>query len=263
MCRIIAYVGPGSNDLQDLFNAFRNGSQCDPYVGPICGNKYTGHPNGWGYAFYDSKSLRHYRSAMPVWDDTFALPPTTGDRVQAVWHSRLASDPSLDLPICSHPFIAAANDEIVLLAHNGGVNVPDPTLGKLVVDSEWALAEIVRKGSLEQALGELKKQTKPNSALNLVVMTIPRDKSATPQVQCLNYYKSEDPARIAYYQMFTANFAGGQVFLSSTFKETPGLTNVQLAPFGEIVNLGEKTSAQSVKNVKQSPAGPGPAAIET
>jgi predicted glutamine amidotransferase len=263
MCRIIAYVGPGSHDLQRLFDAFRYGSQCDPYVGPICGNKYSGHPNGWGYAFYDSQSLRHYRSAMPVWDDTFALPPVTGQTVQAVWHSRLASDPSLDLPICSHPFIAAANDGIVLFAHNGGVNVADPTVGKLVVDSEWALAEIVRRGSLEQALEELKKQTKPNSALNLVVMTIPRDKTAVPKVQGLNYYKSEDPARIAYYQMFTANFAGGRAFLSSTFKETAGLTNVQLAPFGEIINLGAKASASSAITGNKSSSKPERAAIET
>lgn len=263
MCRIIAYVGPGSHDLQKLFDAFRNGSQCDPYVGPICGNKYSGHPNGWGYAFYDSKSLRHYRSAMPVWDDTFALPPVTGANVQAIWHSRLASDPSLDLPICSHPFIAATNDEIVLFAHNGGVTIADPAMGKLVVDSEWALAEIVRRGSLEQALDELKKQTKPNSALNLVVMTIPRDKTAAPKVQCLNYYKSEDLARIAYYQMFTANFAGGQAFLSSTFRETAGLTNVQPAPFGEIVNLGAKASALSSKVGKELSSKPEPAAIET
>jgi len=262
MCRIIAYVGPGSHDLQRLFDAFRNGSQCDPYVGPICGNKYSGHPNGWGYAFYDSKSLRHYRSAMPVWDDTFALPPVTGEMVQAVWHSRLASDPSLDLPICSHPFIAATNDEIILFAHNGGVNKPD-TMGKLVVDSEWALAEIVRRGSLEQALEELKKQTKPNSGLNLVVMTIPRDKTIAPQVQCLNYFKSEDPARIAYYQMYTANLAGGQVFFSSTFKDTAGLANVQPAPFGEIVNLGAKAIASSAQPGKKSSSTPEPTTIET
>jgi predicted glutamine amidotransferase len=262
MCRIIAYVGPGSNDLQKLFDAFRAGSQSDPYVRTIWNDK-TGHPNGWGYAFYDSKSLRHYRSALPVWDDTFALPPATGQTVQAIWHSRLASDPSLDLPICSHPFIAAANDDIVLFAHNGGVNVPDPTMGKLVVDSEWALAEIVRRGGLEQALEELKNQTKPNSALNLVVMTIPRDKTVAPKVQGLNYYKSDKPERIAYYQMYTANFAGGQAFFSSTFKETAGLTNVQLAPFGEIINLGVESFASSTKAENKWSSKPTPAAIET
>lgn len=258
MCRIIAYVGPGSKDLQTLFDAFRDGSQCDPYVGPICGNKYTGHPNGWGYAFYDSTSLRHYRSAMPVWEDAFALPPAAGKTVQAVWHSRLASDPSLDLSICSHPFLVAANNEVMLLAHNGGVNVGDPSVGKLVVDSEWALAEIARSGGLVNALPKLKEHTKPNSALNLVVMTIPRDKTVTPKVECLNFYKSEDPARIAYYQMYTANFAGGQVFISSTFKETRGLKDLQLAPFGEIIHLGALSSTppngQPKKSARHKPA---------
>ena len=145
MCRMIAFVGRGDADLHSLFAAFREGSKCDPCVAPALGPEYTCHPNGWGYAIYDGLHLHHFRSSRPVWEEEVQLPAIAGEAVYAIFHSRLASDPRLKSPICSHPFIAATDEAILLLAHNGGVEVDEPSV-KGVVDSEWVLGVIARAG---------------------------------------------------------------------------------------------------------------------
>lgn len=238
MCRMIAFVGGRSADLQNMFRAFREGSKCDPYVKDALGTKFTCHPHGWGLGLYDSVSLHHFRSSLPVWQEDVQLPPIKGKNVYVIFHSRLASNPALHSPICSHPFIAATDKEVLLLAHNGAVEVDDPS-ASCVVDSEWALAAIAKAGGIEKALPQLKERTKPNSALNLLVLAIPRDEKIPPAIHCLNFYKTEEPGRVAYYKMYTADFDGGKVFLSSTFKALgiKGLTNIKAAPFGQIFSL--------------------------
>jgi predicted glutamine amidotransferase len=239
MCRMIAYVGDSSADLESLFAVFRQGSKCDPYATAAFGVGCTGHPHGWGCALLDGSRLHHYRSALPVWEDDFRLPKLQGNKLFTVFHSRLASDPSLDKPISSHPFVAATDREVLLLAHNGGVEVAVGT-PKSFVDTEWALGVVAKQGGLEEALPELKSSTKDNSALNLVVMAIPRDKNAEPGVYCLNYFKANDPARAAYYRMYRAGLGRGQLFISSTFKDLGigGLSNLSEAPFGDLFTLG-------------------------
>jgi hypothetical protein len=238
---MIASIGAGSADLQEIFRAFRDGSECDPCVTGALGDKYTCHPNGWGYALYDGKNLHHYRSNLPVWKDGTSLPKVSGERTYAIFHSRLASDPNLDAPICSHPFIATTGKEVILFAHNGGIQ-EDVSLPN-VVDSEWGLAQVVKAGSVESALPKLKQCTKPNSALNLVILAIPRDKAKRPVLHCLNFHKSENPGRIAYYNMHTGNLGSGKLFFSSTFTKIKqpiaGLANVQAAPFGELFDLAD------------------------
>ena len=238
MCRMIAFVGSGPASLEKVFKAFREGSRCDPYVQAAFGAEFTCHPHGWGSAVYDGAALHHFRSALPVWKDEFRLPAVNGKPVCALFHSRLASNPALNAPICSHPFIASTDKEVLLLAHNGGVEM-DESASSLLVDSEWALGVVVQAGSLEKALPQLKERTRQNSALNLMVLAIPRDQTASPAVLCLNFYKTQDPARAAYYKMYTADLDGGKLFLSSTFRdlEIEGLTGVKEAPFGQLFRL--------------------------
>jgi predicted glutamine amidotransferase len=233
MCRMIAFVGDGSADLAALFAAFQKGSQNDPYVQAALG-KYTCHPHGWGYAIYDGTDLHHFRSSHPVWQEEVALPRMKGSPVYAIFHSRLASDETLNTPICSHPFITSTDKEVLLMAHNGGLKVEDDSAGR-IVDSEWALSVIAKAGSMEEGLQRLKKLTR--SALNLLLLRIPRDGNQSPSIHCLNFFKSNQPERIAYYQMFTADFAGGKVVLSSTFKDLPSLQNVQIAPFDRVFSI--------------------------
>lgn len=236
---MIAFVGSGSIDLRSIFAAFREGSKCDPYVKAGLGPEYTCHPHGWGLALYDGIDFHHVRSSLPVWEANPALPPMKGRVVYAIFHSRLASNPTLNSPVCSHPFIAYTNKDVLLLAHNGGVAVEDPSAAQMV-DSEWALSAIAKAGGLENALPELKKRTRPNSALNLLLLTIPRDGRMTPTIHCLNYFKTAQPERADYYRMYTGDFAGGKVVLSSTFKDLGigGLTNVEPVPFDQLFCLG-------------------------
>jgi hypothetical protein len=233
---MIAYVGCEAEALPVIFRAFKEGSQCDPYVKDALGPAYTCHPHGWGLALYDGAGLHHVRSSQPVWEENFAFPALKGNRIYALFHSRLASNPKLSSPICSHPFMVSTEKEILLLAHNGVVEVDEPPTPR-VVDSEWALGEIARAGGIAQALPKLKERTKPKSALNLMIMAIPRDETAPAAIHCLNFFKSEEPGRVQYYKMRTADFGGGRVFFSSTFSGMEGLGNVETAPFGEVFVL--------------------------
>lgn len=235
---MIAFVGDASADLSRLFSAFREGSQCDPYVSAALGQEFTCHPHGWGLALYDGCGLHYFRSSLPVWQEDVPLPPVRGKRVYAVFHSRLASNPALNSTVCSHPFMASTDKEVLLLAHNGTVEMDQPAPGG-VVDSEWALAVIVKAGGIPKALPQLKERTRPNSALNLIVLAIPRNGQVSPSIHCLNFYKTKEPGRVAYYTMYTADFGGGKVFVSATFKDLgiKGLTHIQPAPFGRLFRL--------------------------
>lgn len=83
------------------------------------------------------------------------------------------------------------------------------------------------------------KRTKKNSALNLMVLAIPRNKAASPTIHCLDYFNTRDPDTTKYYSMFTADLGAGKVFLSSTFKDLgiKGMKNVCAAEFGTLFAL--------------------------
>jgi predicted glutamine amidotransferase len=254
MCRMLAFVGDGSADLTSLFAAFQKGSQQDPYIHSALG-KYTCHPHGWGYARYDGTDLQHFRSSAAAWQEKLELPRRKGRSVYAVFHARLASDETLNTPICSHPFITATDKEVLLLAHNGSVQVEDASAGR-IVDSEWALSVIARTARIEDALQRLKRLTP--SALNLLLLRIPREASQPASLHCLNFFRSDQPAKIAYYRMYTADFAGGKVFMSSTFKDLPikGLRNIQPAPFDQFFKLGDVTPAPAQARPRQTKSAP-------
>lgn len=222
--------------MRNLYHAFRTGSECDPYLAPA-EMSCTSHGHGYGYAIFDSNSgLHHYRSKKAVFEDEARLPRLTGN-IYAILHSRLASDATLSGPIFSHPFVAATEKELVFFAHNGGVE-PDG-LPDRMVDSEWALQEIVKAGSIEQALPLLKRKTKRDSALNLLIMVIARADGNTPVIHYVNFYDTDRPGKREYYKMFSGDMPGGKAVFSSTFKDLPipGLQNIAEAPFGELCRL--------------------------
>jgi hypothetical protein len=141
-----------------------------------------------------------------------------GQMVRAMFHSRLAAAPALNSPISSHPFIGHTRVDVLLLAHNGRVEVENPS-ATLILYSEWALSVITEAGGLEDALPQLKNGTRLNSALNLLLLTIPRDERMTPTIQCLNYFKTEQPGRANYSRMYSDNFPGERIVLFSTAKD--------------------------------------------
>ena len=233
MCRMIASVGCTNDEIRTLFKAFATGSKCDPTLPDrIKSSGQTCHGQGWGYAMYDRNSLHYFRSSRPVWEEADSVPLVSGTKGRMILHSRLASNPALNLPTHSHPYMAATDNETLFLAHNGGVK--EDAAKPNVVDSEWVLGEIARRG-IKDALPDLKSRTKDGSALNLVILKIPRDNRQKPEVLCFNSYKGEE----SYYGMFTATLGKGRVFMSSTFAEMSltGLSNLQKAPRDELFGL--------------------------
>jgi predicted glutamine amidotransferase len=232
MCRMVGYVGKSGEDLQNLYTAFSQGSACDPYL-KKAGYNYTCHKDGWGYVLLDANGLHHYRSSRAVYEDKVALPPLSGT-IYAILHSRLGSDQTLNGQICSHPFAGSTDEAVLFLAHNGGVDCDN--LPKRMVDSEWAFAQVIKAGGVEQALPMLKEKTKPGAALNLLVLTISRDTARPPALEYLNYYKTNEEGRIAYYQMYSGETPAGHAVVSSTIADLPGtgLKNVKKVMFDRL-----------------------------
>jgi glutamine amidotransferase len=232
---MVGYVGKSDEDVQNLYSAFREGSSCDPYL-KKAGYNHSCHKDGWGYVLLDDNGLHHYQTSQAVFKDETQLPRLKGN-IYAILHSRLGSDQSLNGHICAHPFAGSTDEAVLYLAHNGGVNCDN--LPNRMVDSEWAFAQILKAGSLEKTLPMLRERTKTGAALNLLVLTIPRDNARPPALEFLNYFKTEDEGRITYYQMFSGDMPGGKAVFSSTMSDLPikGRTNVKKTPFDQLVNL--------------------------
>jgi predicted glutamine amidotransferase len=194
------------------------------------------HSDGWGCVIHADNGLFHYRTSTSIYEDDMALPRMEGE-IRAIFHGRAASDAELTGHIFSHPFMAAADNEVLFLAHNGSVQ-PD-RLPERKVDSEWALEQIIQAGGLAQAQPKLQDSTL--SSLNLLVLHLDRRKGAAATLQFLNYFKSREPAAEAYYRMYLGTMPGGRALVSSTFKlesaQVSGLAITGPAAFGEISTL--------------------------
>jgi glutamine phosphoribosylpyrophosphate amidotransferase len=232
---MVGYVGTSETDLQNLFAAFRQGSGCDPYL-KKAGIDHECHKDGWGYVILHEKGLHYYRSSNAVFEDDAPLPKLSG-KIYAILHSRLGSDQSLNGHICAHPFMAATDQAVIYFAHNGGVDAEN--LPPRVVDSEWAFAQIIKAGSVEKVLPFLMDKTKQNAALNLLILTVPRDNTQPPVIQYLNYYKTNAEGRVGYYQMFCGDMPHGKAIFSSTINDIPvkTATNVKKAVTGKLFVL--------------------------
>ena len=209
---MFGYAGNSEADVRELHAGLKRACENDPSLAGIAAG-CSRHCHGWGYAVHAANGLFHYRSAKSIYEDDAPLPRLEGE-IRAIFHGRFASDSSLAGHIFCHPFVAATDREIIFLAHNGGVK-PDH-LAERKVDSEWVLEQIIQAGGLDQALPKLKEHTA--SALNLLLLNIPRSQGAPATLQCLNYFKSKEQPKLAYYEMYLAAMPGGLAFVSSTFK---------------------------------------------
>jgi len=232
---MFGYAGQSETDVRELLSGLKRACAEDPTLSGIVAG-CSRHCHGWGYVIHAGNGLFHYRTAKSIYEDHAPLPRLEGE-IRAIFHGRFASDPTLAGPIFSHPFVAATDREILFLAHNGAVQPKH--LSERKVDSEWALAQIIQAGGIEEALPELEDHTL--SALNLLVLSIPRSAGAPPTLHGLNYFKSKEQAKVDYYQMYLGVMPGGHTFLSSTIKyesaKVKGLAITGPAPFGEILTL--------------------------
>jgi predicted glutamine amidotransferase len=232
---MFGYVGKSEADVRELFSGLKRACADDPTLKGIAAG-CTRHSHGWGYVIHAANGLFHYRTATSIYDDVTPLPPLEGE-IRAIFHGRFASDANLAGHIFSHPFVASTDREIIFLAHNGGVK-PDH-LPARKVDTEWALEQIIQAGGLDQALPKLKEHTE--SALNLLVLSIDRSNGTPATLRGLNFFKSKEAPKVAYYQMYPGTMPGGRAFVSSTIKNdsanVKGLCVSGPATFGELVTL--------------------------
>jgi predicted glutamine amidotransferase len=232
---MFGYAGKSEADVRELHAGLKRACENDPTLAGIAAG-CSRHCHGWGYVIHAANGLFHYRTAKSIYEDDAPLPRLEGD-IRAIFHGRFASDASLVASIFSHPFVASTDKEILFLAHNGGVK-PDH-LPARKVDSEWALDQIIQAGGLDQALPTLKDHTQ--SALNLLVLSVDRSHGTPATLRCLNYFKSQEQAKLDYYEMYLGAMPGGVAFVSSTFKcyseKVSGLAISGPATFGELLTL--------------------------
>jgi glutamine phosphoribosylpyrophosphate amidotransferase len=232
-CRMFGYAGRSQDDLHALYSGFASACANDPTleaVAPGCSR----HCHGWGYVVHAENGLFHYRSSRPVYDDNAVLPKLEGE-IRAIFHGRYASNEKLAGHIFAHPFVAATNDEIIFLAHNGGV-LPENELERSV-DSEWVLDEIARGGGTGKVLSKLKERTK--SALNLLILKVGRGAGTPVSLQYFHFFK--DPNKAAYYRMYAGAMPEGRALVSSTLTmndaKVRGLTEIAPAEFDALASL--------------------------
>lgn len=232
---MFGYAGNSQMDLHALYSGFKSACANDPTlqaVAPGCSR----HCHGWGYVIYSDNGLFHYRSARPVYDDNVVLPKPEGE-IRAIFHGRYASNEKLTGHIFSHPFVAATNDEVIFLAHNGGVS-PENELERSV-DSEWVLETIARGGGTDKVLPKLKDRTK--SALNLLILKIGRAVGTPVSLHYFNFFKPKEPGKIDYYRMYTGSMPEGRALVSSTLtmneSKVRGLNDIAPAEFDTLAPL--------------------------
>lgn len=207
---MFGYCGTRETDVHELFSGLKRACSNDPSldaVAPGCSR----HCHGWGSVIHADNGLFHYRTSRSIYDDDVTLPKLEG-KIHAIFHGRYASKPDLAGHIFSHPFMRATDDGVIFFAHNGGVKVPD--LPERKVDSEWAMEQAAAGRNIEQALPLLKEHT--GSALNLLILTIGRDRGAQPLLQYFHYFKPKEPGKVEYYRMFEGAMPGGRALVSST-----------------------------------------------
>jgi glutamine amidotransferase len=200
---MFAYVGNSRKDLGTLYAALKKAAEYDRTV---TWSKDKQHRDGWGCVILTRDGLIHYRTRTPIFDDDFRLPAFRG-RVYSIFHARKASGAKGN-PIFSQPFVAESDRKVFFLAHIGELKAHIP---KNTVDTEHALRKIVEKGGLENALTQLKKETK--TALNLLLLEIDRE-SRGAGIRVFNHWKpgKEDE----YYRLYRKGMGGGRAVFSST-----------------------------------------------
>jgi hypothetical protein len=232
---MFGYSGTLESDVHELYAALKCACADDPTlsaVSPGC----SAHCHGWGYVIHADNGLFHYRTQRSIYDDNIVLPKLEG-RIRAIFHGRYASNDKLLGHIFSHPFAATDDTQTIYFAHNGGVNAPG--LPERKVDSEWALEQIIAQGGIEPALPTLKEHTK--SALNLLILTIGRQKETPAVLNYFHYFKPKEPGKVEYYQMFEGTMPGGRALVSSTLTmsgaKLKNLKNIRPAVFEKLMTL--------------------------
>jgi predicted glutamine amidotransferase len=232
---MFGYSGKSESDLHELYRGLTQACANDPSLQAVAPN-CSAHCHGWGYVIHADNGLFHYRTARSIYEDKIVLPKLEG-QIRAIFHGRYASKPKLAGHIFSHPFLAADDARVTFFAHNGGVAVDN--LPERKVDSEWAMEQVIAAGNLAKALPTLKEYTR--SALNLLVLTIDRQKGTPALLEYFHFFKPKEPDKVKYYEMFEGTMPGGRALVSSTMKlpeaNVTSLKEIRPAKFDKLTGL--------------------------
>ena len=233
-CRMFGYAGKSQLDLEALYSGLKGACGNDPTLQAVAAG-CSRHCHGWGYVIHAGNGLFHYRSARPIYDDNVVLPKLEGP-MRAIFHGRYASNEKLSGHIFSHPFVTATDDEVIFLAHNGGVSPPE-NYPERKVDSEWVLEEFARDGGT--SLPGVKERTK--SALNLLVLKVGRANGTPASLQYFHFFKPKEQGKIDYYRMYVGSMSGGRALVSSTLTmngtKVSGLNDIADAKYDVLAPL--------------------------
>jgi glutamine amidotransferase len=233
---MFGYCGESEADVRALYAGLTRACANDPTLYAVA-EGCSRHCHGWGYVIHAENGLFHYRTARSIYEDEVALPKLQG-QIRAIFHGRYASNPDLAGHIFSHPFVGTNNEEVIYLAHNGGVTPEHPH--DRTVDSEWVLEELVRHPDTSAALPKLKQHTR--SALNLLILKVGRAKGTPATLQYFHYFKPKEPEKMAYYKLFLGSMPGGRALVSSTLTMADAgmsdLRDLHPAEFDRLETLG-------------------------
>jgi predicted glutamine amidotransferase len=234
---MFGYAGKSQLDLHALYSGLKNACGNDPTLQAVAAG-CSRHCHGWGYVIHAGNGLFHYRSSRPIYDDSVVLPKLEGE-IRAIFHGRYASNEKLAGHIFSHPFVTSTNDEVIYLAHNGGVSVPPDKSLERTVDSEWVLDKIARQGATDATLRELKESTR--SALNLLILKVSRAVGTPAPLQYFHFFKPKEEDKAGYYRMYLGSMAEGRALVSSTLTmdgtKVDGLKNIAPAKYDILAPL--------------------------
>lgn len=229
---MFAYAGDSRDDLMRLVSALRMAAWSDQMSLSTAGKQ---HRDGWGFVLYSEEGLElaYHRSPSPIFQDgecDGSAVPLFDGKVFAVFHARRASTGGpRGSPEFSHPFRGRSEDgALIFLAHNGalkrkslpsGLAAPGET--RPTSDSELGLRYIIQRlhsdPDLERATRSLEGFTKSRSALNLLILRVPR--VGLPELFVKNFYR-QDPLdrtdRTGYYQMRHQKLPSGVAVFSSS-----------------------------------------------
>jgi len=246
---MFGYSGCARNDLLKLFSALKKSAREDELAPDPINNQ---HRNGWGMVLFSESDFFYHRSTDPIFQETEEVIPYFSGTAYAIFHAREAKT-LIGNTTFSHPFHAENEDGTTFLAHNGVLQHNDlaskldpPVQSKeKIVDSELGLKYILqnRKNGLEAATKSLEGFTKPNRALNLLILEAPRN--GKPELFVKHFYKrdsNDKQDRTKYYQIYYQRLSDGVAAFSSTltrkeseFERAQMLISDDLTPFSKLL----------------------------
>lgn len=227
LCRMFGYVGTSTDDLAMLFRALSRAAESDQLFPDQANNQ---HGDGWGYVLYSDDKVRYERMTDPIFGHSVEPDLDFTGTAYAIFHARKASSmKQTGDPKFQHPFRGDWEGGTIYLAHNGVIeksrlaSTLNPQIEtESMVDSEVGLQYILqqrRKGlTLEEASEGLEDFTGSNSALNLLILEVPR--GGRPQLFAMQFYNRDTNDGKDWAEAFQTDYlrlpSGGVGVFSST-----------------------------------------------